>query len=217
MGKGIGRRLDKAGATVNYREASKIAAKTGVSIDDVYAQAQRRGQTAKAGRNAAEAGYVLGAGVNPNQGYIDQYAANAQKALEDLRAQQPAQPGAEGAVAGAEQPTFDWDAWNLQMMEQQAAIWASMDAMNAQFLQQQQQWQQSQQSYGLFGNKNPASTIFRQNNVGGTGSTDQAAVKRKKKKNPSKTASGTTLSIGTGSGGGVSTGGQGASSTLGIG
>lgn len=35
-------------------------------------------------------------------------------------------------------PEFDWAAWNDQMMAQQQAVWASMDAMNAEFLAQQE-------------------------------------------------------------------------------
>jgi hypothetical protein len=208
VGRGINKLLNKAGNNVNYKEAAKIANKTGVSVDRVYSKAQNRGQSTSAGATAANAGYTPGAGVTVRPGYVSQSAANAASALEQARA-----GGGGGPFdGGGGQPTFDWDAWNLQMMEQQAAVWASMDAMNAQFLQQQEEWRASQETqYGPW--------IKGQRQViNGLNNSDPVQVKRKKRKKASTTAAGTKLSIGgNSSAGGISTGGQSSGKTLGIG
>ncbi|AGF91087.1 hypothetical protein SXHG_00065, partial [Synechococcus phage MRHenn-2013a] len=108
-------------------------------------------------------------------------------------------------------PEFDWDGWNLQMQEQQAAVWASMDAMNAEFLNQQEAWQAAQ------GADIAPRRGINSFNTGGV-SPDQARVRRKKKKKPSAAASGTKLSIGgSQSAGGVSLGGASGGKSLGIG
>lgn len=213
MGRGINKQLNKAGNNVSYKEAAKIANKTGVSVDSVYSRAQARGQGTYAGAAAANAGYTPGAGVTVRPGYVSQSAANATSALEQAQASAQA-----SAQAGGEQPAFDWNAWNLQMAEQQAAVWASMDAMNAQFLQQQEAWQQQQMEQRSQMGIMTSGGDRRGFSAGLSSSADSAQVKRKKSKKPSTTAGGTKLSIGgDATAGGVSTGGASAGKTLGIG
>lgn len=110
------------------------------------------------------------------------------------------------------QPSFDWEAWNSQMMQQQAAVWAAMDAMNAQFLQQQQAWMENQK----LAQQQPQGRSF--NFLGASGSNaDQAQVKRRKSKKAASTTN-PALSIGSGgAGSGVSLGGASSGSTLGVG
>ena len=196
-----------AGSTVSYKEANKVATNLGVSVDRVYNQTAKTGQTAKAGAAAANAGYVPSSQLkvqNPiSSTYIQQSAKNAQAGYEQQQQQQ--QLGGELGPA----PEFDWEAWNAQMMAQQAAIWESMDAMNSEFLRQQQAYleQQGQRRVGSFSG-------------GGAGSADLATVRRKKKTNTqsnTKTNTGlSTPSAGGAGGSGLSLGGS-SSNGLGIG
>lgn len=212
----IQKALSNAGNTVSYKEASSVAAKLGVSVDRVYNQTAKTGQAAKAGSAAANAGYTPGSNLkvaNPiTSGYTTQ-AYNNFKAQQDAYYASQNNPNAGGD--GYVEPEFDWDAWNMQMMEQQAAVWASMDAMNAQFLQQQEAWQQQQAE----SQKQNGFTFQNRSNFGSMGGAqDQAKVKRKKKRSTTAAGSGTKLSIGGsgGSGNGVSMGGAGGGKTLGI-
>lgn len=195
--------LSTAGRNVNYKEASAVAAKTGVSVDRVYSQTARTGQGAVAGGAAANAGYIPGGGkVAPRilPGYITQSAANSRAAYDKYVADQEAAAAAKANGGlnpdGTEYvaPEFDWQAWNAQMMAQQAAVWESMDAMNSEFLTQQQAWLEQQRS---------APMIKGQGQFGGSGnSADPAAVKRKKR---TKSNSGikTNTGLSTGSAGGA--------------
>lgn len=207
----IQKQISSAGKNVNYKEASAVAQKLGVTVDRVYNQTAKTGQGATAGAAAANAGYVpsqqLRIASPISSGYVTQSAANASAAA----AAAPVFP----ATTGAEQPVleFDWDAWNAQMAQQQAAIWASMDAMNAQFLQQQQAWMESQKA------AQQQVPVRGQNFLGSLGSTsDQAQVKRQKAKKRSASTTNPALGIGSGgSGSGVSLGGASSGNTLGVG
>lgn len=122
---------------------------------------------------------------------------------------QPSQGGAAPVQSqGQSQQSFDANAYNQRLVEQQAAVWASMDAMNSQFLQQQQDWLNQQQAL-----RQP----LVQGGSVGTGSPDQASVKRKKPNKRSQASSTTNSSLGIGGGSGVSLGGASAGKTLGIG
>lgn len=212
----IQKQLSSAGNTVSYKEAAAVAAKVGVSVDRVYNQTAKTGQDIKAGAAAANAGYTptsqLKVGNPITSSYVTQYAANQQTRFnEALAAAQASGTNPDGSSAA--EPTFDWDAWNAQMMEQQAALWASMDAMNAQFLQQQQAWMESQKAaQQQFTYRGP-------NFFGSLGSTsDQAQVKRQKARKRSASTTNPALSIGSGgSGSGVSLGGASSGNTLGVG
>lgn len=184
--------LKGAGSTVSYKEASKVATNLGVSVDRVYNQTAKTGQSAKAGAAAANAGYVPSSQLkvqNPiSSTYIQQSARNAQTGYEQQQQQQ--QLPVEGGELGAA-PEFDWKAWNAQMMAQQAAIWESMDAMNSEFMRQQQAYleQQGQKRVGGISG-------------GSGGSADPATVRRKKKTN-TQSASKTNTGLSTGSAGGA--------------
>ena len=205
----IQKSLGSAGKSVSYKEAAKVAAKHNVSVDRVYNQTAKTGQGAKAGAAAANAGYTPSAQLKVNNpiapSYISQATSNYQR---DYAAAQE-QSNAAGTVNddGTVAPEFDWEAWNNEMASQQAAVWASMDAMNSEFMRQQEEWmaQQQQQQEKL----GPWIKGQRQV-INGLNNADQAQVKRKKKKKKT-VASGSTntgLSIGnTGTGGGVSLGG----------
>lgn len=199
--------LSNAGGTVSYKEANKVATNLGVSVDRVYNQTAKTGQTAKAGAAAANAGYVpssqLKVGNPITASYVQQYAANAQAGYQQQQQQNT------GEFVQGTLPEFDWEAWNAQMMAQQAAIWESMDRMNSEFMRQQQAYleQQGQRRVGSFSG-------------GGAGSADLATVRRKKKTNTqsnTKTNTGlSTPSAGGAGGSGLSLGGS-SSNGLGIG
>ena len=169
--KKIQNQLKKAGAGVNYKEASAVATKLGVSVDRVYNQTAKTGQSTKAGAAAANAGYVPTSQLKVSSpitaSYAQQAAANAQAQV----AAASAAPAGAGSQAPAA-PEFDWNAWNAQMMAQQAAIWESMDAMNAEFMQRQQDWLSQM-------DKTPQ-TQTRNSIFGGSLPADKATVKRKK-------------------------------------
>lgn len=197
----IQKALSSAGNTVSYKEAAKVAAKVGVSVDRVYNQTAKTGQGAKAGAAAANAGYTPGENLKVNNPiaptYITQATSNYNR---DLAAAQE-QDNAAGTVNGdgTTVPEFDWAAWNTEMASQQAAIWSSMDAMNSEFMRQQQEWMTQQKQ----------APIRSGGGAGGFGGADQAQVKRKKKKKT--VASGSTntgLGIGNSGSGGVSLGGS---------
>lgn len=211
----IQNQISSAGQNVNYKEASAVAQKLGVTVDRVYNQTAKTGQGAVAGAAAANAGYVPTSQLkvsNPiSGGYINQTLQNNQTKLDELKAaagDQTNPPPNDSTV-----PTFDWDAWNAQMSQQQAAIWASMDAMNAQFLQQQQAWMESQkaaQQQVAARGTNSFSSLG--------SSSDQAQVKRQKAKKRSASTTNPALGIGSGgSGSGVSLGGASSGNTLGVG
>lgn len=208
MGRGIRKRLKKVGNNLGFKEATRIAEKTGVSIDRVYNTANRAGVGTSVGAAAANAGYTPPSGTSYKPGYV---AA--------LGNQASTQAAAESAAADwdgtGEQPVvpeFDWETWNAQMMAQQAAVWESMDAMNSEFLRQQQAWMEQQNSKPRMG------TVF-----GGAGgnNADPAAVRRKKrKKSKSGIKTNTGLSVGSAggaNGSGLSLGGGGGGNGLGIG
>ena len=204
--KKIQNNLRSAGKQVSYKEAAAVAEKLGVSVDRVYNQTAKTGQNAKAGAAAANAGYTPSDQLkvkNPiTTGYIGQATANYQQ---DFAAAQ-AQSQAAGTVNddGTVVPEFDWEAWNTEMASQQAAIWASMDAMNSEFMRQQQEWMAQQQQ------QTPTATARSGGVIGGFGGADQAQVKRKKKQKKT-VASGSTntgLGIGNSGSGGVSLGGS---------
>lgn len=92
-------------------------------------------------------------------------------------------------------PAFDWEAWNAQMMAQQAAVMAQMDAMNSEFMRQQQEWMKQQEGRG-------------RNSINvGAATPDGAQVKRKKRKRSSSVAArgvtNTGLGIASGAAAGV--------------
>lgn len=202
--------LSTAGKSVSYKEAAAVSQKLGVSVDRVYNQTAATGQTAKAGAAAANAGYVPTQQLKVSNPITSRYVA--QSAANAYAAGSAANPSTDGQGYA---PEFDWQAWNDQMAQQQAAIWASMDAMNAQFMQQQQQWLSQQQEL----QKQPqGSRSFA--GITTTSSADRAQVKRQKK---SRTTSNTsignqslgingnqstgTANLGAGKSGGVSLGG----------
>ena len=182
--------LSSAGKTVSYKEAAKVAAKLGVSVDRVYNQTAKTGQVAKAGAAAANAGYTPGENLkvnNPGDFAAAQAQSQAAGTVND-----------DGTVA----PEFDWEAWNNEMASQQAAIWASMDAMNSEFMRQQQEWMAQQQQI-------PTAATRSGGGTGGFGGADPSQVKRKKttKKTVASGSTNTGLGIGNSGGGGVSLGG----------
>ena len=200
----IQKALSSAGNTVSYKEAAKVAAKVGVSVDRVYNQTAKTGQGVKAGAAAANAGYTPGADLKVNNPitpkYISQAAGNYNRDLADATAQSQAAGTVNGD--GTVAPEFDWESWNNEMASQQAAIWASMDAMNSEFMRQQQEWMAQQQ-------QTPTTTTRPGGGVGGFGGADQAQVKRKKKKKTAASGSTNTgLGIGNSGSGGVSLGGS---------
>lgn len=225
----IQKQISSAGNTVSYKEAAAVAQKLGVSVDRVYNQTAATGQAAKAGSAAANAGYVPTSQLkvsNPiSSGYISAAVGNATStsvggfSLNGGNESPGNSPGLIGSNPGVQPtdaqpvPGFDWDAWNAQMAQQQAAIWASMDAMNAQFLQQQQAWMESQKA------AQQQVPVRGQNFLGSLGSTsDQAQVKRQKAKKRSASTTNPALGIGSGgSGSGLSLGGASSGSTLGVG
>jgi hypothetical protein len=178
----IQKQLASAGSGVNYKEAASVAQKLGVSVDRVFNQTARTGQTARAGAAAANAGYVPSSQLKVNSPitarYAQQVAANAQARL-DAAAAAGTSINPDGTQDGY-LPEFDWEAWNAEMMAQQAAIWESMDAMNAEFMQRQQDWlaqmdrtpQTQFRSGSAFNNLIPA---------------DKAQVKRQKRARQSST------------------------------
>jgi hypothetical protein len=204
----IQNQISSAGRTVDYKEASAVAQKLGVSVDRVYNQTAKTGQTARAGAAAANAGYIptsqLKVGSPIVSTYAQQAATNAQTKIDQANA------AAAAATAGAANgdgsqvvPQFDWQAWNAQMMSQQAAIWESMDAMNAEFMRKQEDY--FAQRDALATTQGNRSTIM----TGGVPA-DKAAVKRKKRTTSTAGATGlntsstgNTLSLG----GGASAGG----------
>lgn len=224
----IQNQISSAGKNVSYKEASAVAQKLGVTVDRVYNQTAKTGQGAVAGAAAANAGYVptdqLKVSNPVSPGYISAAVKNATATspggftLNSGNESPGNSPGLIGSNPGVQPsnaapvPQFDWDAWNAQMSQQQAAIWASMDAMNAQFLQQQQAWMESQKSQQQV----PARGV---NTFGSLGSSsDKAQVKRQKAKKRSASTTNPVLGIGSGgAGSGVSLGGSSSGSTLGVG
>lgn len=202
----IQRQLGSVGQGVNYMEASAIAQKLGVSVDRVYNQTAKTGQNAIAGGAAANAGYIPTSQLKVSSpitaGYAQQAAANAQAQLAAANAA-PAGDGSQAPVV----PEFDWNAWNAQMMAQQAAIWESMDAMNAEFMQRQQDWLSQM-------DKTPQTQV-RNSILGGSLPADKAAIKRQKRTRQSSTTK-TGLNTSPASGG-LSLGGQASAGGLSIG
>lgn len=165
--------ISGSGNNLNYREASSVAQTLGVSVDRVYNQTAKTGQNAVAGSFAANANYIpsnqlkVASPLTPD--YAAQAAVNAKAQLDAART--PADPNAD---PNAVIPQFDWDAWNAQMMAQQAAIWESMDAMNSEFMRKQQDWfAQREQLTGTQVSRGSAIT----SSLPG----DKASVKRKKR------------------------------------
>lgn len=204
--KKIQNQLKSAGAGVNYKEASAVAAKLGVSVDRVYNQTAKTGQKAIAGGAAANAGYVPTSQLKVSSpltaGYVRQAADNAQAQVDAVNAA-PTDNGTQAPAA----PEFDWNAWNAQMMAQQAAIWESMDAMNAEFMQRQQDWLSQMDKTPQ---TQPRNSIF-----GGSLPADKASVKRQKRTRQSSTTK-TGLNASPASGG-LSLGGQASAGGLSIG
>jgi hypothetical protein len=203
----IQNKISDAGRTVDYKEASAVAQKLGVSVDRVYNQTAKTGQTARAGAAAANAGYLPSSNLkvdNPIVStYVQQAAFNAQSQVDQAAAAAAANNGA----ASTPVPEFDWQSWNAQMMAQQAAIWESMDAMNAEFMRKQEEWMAQRQGQEGMPSRN--------NLVNNALPSDKATVKRKKRvKSAASTGlntpstSGNTLSLGGGDGpaGGLSIG-----------
>ena len=208
----IQNQISSAGRTVDYKEASAVAQKLGVSVDRVYNQTANTGQVARAGAAAANAGYIptsqLKVGSPIVSTYAQQAATNAQTKIDEANAAAAAAAAAAGGAGGGGDgsqvvPQFDWQAWNAQMMSQQAAIWESMDAMNAEFMRKQEDY--FAQRDALATTQGNRSTIM----TGGVPA-DKAAVKRKKRTTSTAGATGlntsstgNTLSLG----GGASAGG----------
>lgn len=205
----IQKQLASAGAGVNYMEASAIAQNLGVSVDRVYNQTAKTGQNAVAGGAAANAGYVPTSQLKVSSpitvGYVQQASANAQAQVDAANA--AASPASGNNTQAPVVPEFDWNAWNAQMMAQQAAIWESMDAMNTEFMRKQEDWFAQRDT--LAGSQGNRSTIM----TGGVPA-DKAAVKRKKRTTSTASATGlntsstgATLSLGGApAGGGLSIG-----------
>jgi hypothetical protein len=207
----IQNQISSAGRTVDYKEASAVAQKLGVSVDRVYNQTAKTGQTARAGAAAANAGYLpssqLKVGSPLVSTYAQQASINAQAQIDQANAAAAAAAGGGGGGYGSQAiPQFDWEAWNAQMMSQQAAIWESMDAMNAEFMTKQQEWLAQQSAIG--------GQQGRANAMASGVPADKATVKRKKRTAAATglntSSSNTSLSLGGGSaggGGGLSIGG----------
>lgn len=197
----IQKQISRLGDNLNYREASAVAERLGVSVDRVYNQTQRTGQSAVAGTFAANAGYApttqLKVRSPITSDYVRQVATNA--------AASGAQPeGSPNDSAQQSTPQFDWQAWNSQMMAQQAAIWESMDQMNSEFLRKQEEY---------FAQKDTQNQQFRGLNVSGGLPADKAAVRRKKRTTAtSSSATSTGLNTST-SGNALSLGGAQAAGT----
>lgn len=195
----IQNQLSSAGSNVNYREASALAGKLGVTVDRVYNQTAKTGQNAVAGSFAANANYIPSAQLKVSSPLTPDYAAqaavNAKAQLDASR-----NPGDANADPNAAVPQFDWDAWNAQMMAQQAAIWESMDAMNSDFMRKQQDWfTQREQMTGA-----PAT---RGNTISSSLPADKASVKRKKRTTATSTNAAATGLNTSSSGSSVSLGG----------
>ena len=185
----IQNQISSAGRTVDYKEASAVAQKLGVSVDRVYNQTAKTGQNVRAGAAAANAGYVptsqLKVGSPIAATYVTQSAANAKAKLEEANAAAAA-AGASNGDGTQAVPQFDWEAWNAQMMSQQAAIWESMDAMNAEFMRKQEDWFNQREMQA--GSQSRGSAI----NSGMPA--DKAAVKRKKRTTSTASATGLNTS-----------------------
>ena len=183
--------------TINFTRANRIAERHGVDVNRVFKIAEKSGTQGKLGAAAAEAGYVDPLKrLDKSEGY--------KEARQDYFAQQ------EAALA---QPEFDWEDWDAQMMEKQAAVWESMDAMNSAFLDTQDQWQQAQQE------GDPNAPWIRPTGwgSGNAGNADPAQIKRlKKKKRNASTITGPLSIGGQTNNGTVSTGGASAGKTLGL-
>lgn len=182
--KRIQNQLKSAGNNVNFKEASAIANKLGVSVDRVYNQTAKTGQNAVAGAAAANAGYVptpqLKIESPVTRSYVAQVATNtAAQAQQSQPAPAPNEPTQQEPAQQSAVPEFDWQAWNAQMMAQQAAIWESMDAMNAEFIRKQEDW---------FAQRD-ALTAKGRNAAGQTTGlpADTASVRRQKRTNKSTT------------------------------
>lgn len=165
------------GKNVSLKEAQAISQKTGKSVEKIFEKAQNQGYTTKLGRYAGATGYVpQQSGVTLNNSYMQgaaQYQQQQMAAAQQAGQAQQAWSAGGGEASGQPMPEFDWAAWNQQMMAQQQAVWASMDAMNAEFLAQQEQVrgldpQQQQQA------RSSASGY-------GSAQADAASVKRKKR------------------------------------
>jgi hypothetical protein len=230
--KKIQNQLSKAGKNVNYREASAIAEKLGVTTDRVYNQTQKTGQAAVAGSYAANAGYVPSEQLKVQspitQDYVQTVSDNMSKPTGPTYNGQPLQDGVTyqlndagdqivGVVGIGDGATasFDWNAWNSRMAQQQAAIWEAMDAMNSQFLQQQQSWRDSQQTQGN-PQRQPLSAIT--SGSDGGRSSDPAQVKRQRKgRGVSTTIGNSSLNIGGTSSAGTGNLGSGNSRSVSLG
>ena len=188
MGAGIRDALGGVGNNLGYKEAVKIAADLGVSVDRVYRVAEKVGLSSSVGAAAANAGYTPSSGTAYKPSYVS--ALGNQAATQSAAEQAAANWDGTGEQPVA--PEFDWEAWNAQMMAQQAAVWESMDAMNSEFLRQQQAWM------GQPKTKPSRGTVF----GGGSNSADPAAVKRKKRKK-SKSGIKTNTGLGINSAGGA--------------
>lgn len=203
--------ISGAGNNLNYREATAVAQNLGVTVDRVYNQTAKTGQNAVAGSFAANANYIPSSQLKVasplTADYASQAAINAKAQLDAAR-----NPGdANGDPNASPVPQFDWNAWNAEMIAQQAAIWESMDAMNSEFMRKQQDWfAQREQLTGM--------QASRGSTLASSLPTDKAAVKRKKRTTATSTnaaanglntsSSGSSVSLGGGqvNGGGLSIG-----------
>lgn len=189
MGKGIRKALRNVGRNLGYKEAAKIAEKKGVSVDRVYNTASKAGVSSSVGAAAANAGYTPPSGTSYKPGYVTALGnqASSQSAAESAAANW------DGTGEQPVVPEFDWEAWNSQMMAQQAAVWESMDAMNSEFLRQQQAYLEQQNSKPRMG------TVF----GGGSGGNSDPAAVRRKKRSKGKAGIKTNTGLSTGSAGGA--------------
>jgi hypothetical protein len=194
-----------AAANAGYAPTSQLKVSNPISPGYISAAVKNATATSPGGFNLSAGNESPGnspglIGSNPGVQPANAQPANAQPANAEPANAQPV-------------PGFDWDAWNAQMAQQQAAIWASMDAMNSQFLQQQQAWMESQK---VAQQQLPVRGI---NSFGSLGSSpDKAPVKRQKAKKRSASTTNPALGIGSGgSGSGVSLGGASSGNTLGVG